>query len=91
MTSKGCDSSELHRKIKDILLNEWDPIGIAGIDEAEDEYDAYVPAVYQLLITGAPKDDIAKYLYWLETEYMGLNGNIENTKQIAKRLKDLLA
>jgi hypothetical protein len=31
-------------------MNEWDPIGVSGLGDAEDEYDAYVFRVYSMLI-----------------------------------------
>lgn len=29
-----------HVAIRDILLNEWDPIGVSGCPEAQDEHDS---------------------------------------------------
>ncbi len=29
---------ELRKKIRNLIYVEWDPIGVAGIDGAEDEY-----------------------------------------------------
>jgi hypothetical protein len=29
----------LHEKIKSVLMQDWDPIGVKGIAEAQDEYD----------------------------------------------------
>ena len=33
-------------EIQKILLREWDPIGIQDIPEAQDEYDSYIPFIY---------------------------------------------
>ena len=32
-----------HGAIHDALIKEWDPIGVGGEPEAQDEYDGYVP------------------------------------------------
>lgn len=31
-----------HQAIREALMKEWDPIGVAHIPEAQDEYDGYV-------------------------------------------------
>ena len=36
----------LHQKVKNILMQDWDPIGVQAIPEAQDEYDSYVPTIY---------------------------------------------
>ncbi|MEM7174369.1 MAG: hypothetical protein AAF443_00360 [Chlamydiota bacterium] len=81
----------IYKKIRKILLNDWDPIGIQGIPEAQDEYDNYVPLVYGLLISRKSEDEIFNYLYQLETEQMGLssNNNKEQTRAAAKKIASL--
>jgi len=75
----------LHAAIKDLLLKEWDPIGIQGIPDAQDEYDAYVSAIYSMLITRKPVSEVFKYLLWLETEHMGLTADRQRTQSIAEK------
>ena len=36
--------------IRKILFQDWDPIGVSHIPEAQDEYDSYVGGVYSRLI-----------------------------------------
>jgi len=72
--------------IKAALLNEWDPIGVKQFPEAQDEYDSYAPHIYTLLITRRPKQEVFDYLWWLETEHMGLTGARQATEQFAERL-----
>ena len=79
----------LHKKIFETLLKEWDPIGIQDISEAQDEYDAYVSPVYQLLISGKSESKIFEYLWWIETKHMGLSGNRHQTTAIARKLRTL--
>ena len=58
-----------------ILLREWDPIGVADIPEAYDEYNMYAGGVAAILMRGEPKDKLVEYLWTIETENMGLDGN----------------
>lgn len=44
---------------------EWDPIGVAGIDEAQDEYDCMISPLLRLLFDGADKGAL---LDWIRTE-----------------------
>lgn len=90
MTSEFRDRARaLHAAIKDVLLKEWDPIGVQAIPEAQDEYDAYVSAVYSMLVTRKPVSEVFKYLLWLETEPMGLTADRQRTQSIAEKLVQL--
>jgi hypothetical protein len=79
-------TDKARKAIRLALLQEWDPIGIADVPEAQDEYDSYVQPVYELLVTHQPEHEILRYLWWLETEQMGLTGNRKVTERFAKRL-----
>lgn len=71
--------------IKRLLLNEWDPIGVAGISEAVDEYDSYAMRVFTMLASGATAETIAEYLGWVVTERMELRGNAPHDRQAADK------
>ncbi len=60
--------------IRLVLLVDWDPIGIFGIEDAMDEYDRYAVEVYDLLRKGAAKREIAEYLRGIEKQRMGMRG-----------------
>jgi hypothetical protein len=79
-----------HDAIAQILMDEWDPIGVKGIPEAHDEYDAYVGQVYGLLARRRPVHEVSDLLWWVETEHMGLRGNRTHTQQVAERLIGLV-
>jgi hypothetical protein len=53
---------ELYQAIDEILWRDWDPIGVFGIDGARDEYQMYLPQVYQLALEG-DRAKIADYLF----------------------------
>ena len=75
---------ELYQKIDEILWNDWDPIGIAGAAEARDEYYSYLPKVFRLALENATANQIAEYLFSIETERMGLSGNMKHCAEIAE-------
>lgn len=81
---------EAQATIREILLREWDPIGVAEIREAQDEYDAYVADVYRLLSRRASVNEVFDFLWWLETEHMALSGDRQRTVKIAERLVELM-
>jgi hypothetical protein len=85
MSNSGQADSH-YSAIRQILLEDWDPIGVRHIREAQHEYDAYVPQLEQLLSEGASTREIFEYLWELETQHMALSGDRERTRQIAERL-----
>jgi hypothetical protein len=85
--SKHLDQARsYHAAIREVLLREWDPIGVGDMPEAADEYDSYVSQVYGLLVRREPLYKMVDYLWWVETEHMGLCGNRHRTEQVAERL-----
>ena len=90
MADRVATARQLHRKIHVILMEDWDPIGVRGIPEAKDEYDAYASNVYRLLIHRAPEVELFEYLWWVETKHMGLPGDRQRTQIIARKLRSLV-
>jgi hypothetical protein len=67
-------SRENRTKVRAILRQEWDPIGVRDAPGAHDEYDSYVGHIYMMLMDErASAGAIAEYLYRLATEHMGLS------------------
>jgi|SRR5438128_5344846 len=62
---------EIQAAIGKVLLQDWDPIGIRDVPEAQDEYDGYVGGVYRLLASGASPHDVATHLSTIESGRMG--------------------
>ncbi|HTW78972.1 MAG TPA: hypothetical protein VME23_05420 [Terracidiphilus sp.] len=58
-----------------VLLDTWDPIGIQDEPNAQDEYDAYIGDIFDLLVAGAPDSKILDYLFWAAHEHMGLDSS----------------
>jgi len=63
---------EVQEKIRPVLMEEWDPIGVNDVPEAADEYDGYIGGIYALLRDGASDERIAQHLSEIETKTMGL-------------------
>ena len=74
---------ELLRRIGEVLHYVWDPIGVAGVPQARDEYESYVPQVFQLLKGTADGKDVADYLLWLSTEHIGMGPNPRHDAEVA--------
>ena len=76
----------LYNLIDEILWNDWDPIGVNGYEEARDEYQSYLPQVFNFKINNADKEILAQHLFKIETERMGLFGNIEKCRSVAEKI-----
>jgi hypothetical protein len=63
------------RELRALAMDVWDPIGVAGIGQARNEYDAYLGQVAHRLRRGASADEIAAYLASIRTERIKLDAN----------------
>lgn len=80
---------KLYKSIDEILWIDWDPIGVNKFG-VRDEYYGYLPQVYQLKINGSSKVEIAKYLYEMVTERMGMESTMELMNKSQKKLSHCL-
>jgi len=78
---------DYHAATREVLMREWDPIGVSDIPEAADEYDSYIGEVYGLLVGREPLHERVAFLWWVETQHMGLAGNRRKTEAVAVRLQ----
>ncbi|ACY13410.1 hypothetical protein [Haliangium ochraceum] len=90
MSGSVVPNQKLYEAVRYVLLTEWDPIGVSPYPEASNEYDAYVPEVYQLLVRRSDAQEVFDFLWAIETEHMGLCGERERTHRVAKHLVDSL-
>jgi hypothetical protein len=79
---------ELYQRTDEVMHYVWDPIGVAGIPQARDEYDSYLPQVFSMLIERKTEAEIAAYLSEIEGDRMGLTPATENAAQVASVLTD---
>ena len=80
------DQKKLYKTIDEILWNDWDPIGVNDTEEARDEYQSYTPQVYSFRINNSDSETIAQHLHKIETERMGLFGDIKKCRQVAEKI-----
>jgi len=89
MGKRSHKAKEIQEKIRQVLLHEWDPIGVGDVPGVQGEYDSYVGGIYRLLASGASEHQIIERLHNLEAVSMGLNGNRERLKGVAEKLAKL--
>jgi hypothetical protein len=66
-------SRENWNRVRQVLMEHWDPIDVRNTPEASDEYDRYVGEVYVTLMDDRASEAVINaYLYMTATEYMGL-------------------
>jgi hypothetical protein len=75
-----------HGAIREVLLREWDPIGVSDVPEAQDEYDGYVYKIYGMLARHETRDRLVDHLLDIETTTMGLIGDRRRTEAIVDQL-----
>jgi hypothetical protein len=71
MDSREDRAKEIQRAIGEVLLRNWDPLGVKDVPQAQDEYDSYVGGVYRLIASGASAKQIAEHLVRIETDRLG--------------------
>jgi hypothetical protein len=79
--------------VRSVLLQDWDPIGVRSIPQAQDEYDDYVPGVCALVAAGASPKEVADHLRMIETDMMGRKPEQADMRRIlpvAEKLRTLV-
>jgi hypothetical protein len=66
----AAESDPQRSRIRDVLLNDWDPHDAARSPGAAGAYDTYVEPVLRLLRSGADEDALVEYLHERERESM---------------------
>lgn len=80
---------ELYQRVDEVLHYMWDPIGVAGMPTARDEYYDYLPTVFSLLTQTDDNDEkIAEYLVYVATDRMMLHATKERALEIVAILQD---
>jgi hypothetical protein len=82
-------AAAVEARVREILLRHWDPIGIADMAAARDEYDQYVKPIAAMLIAGASLEKLSRRLVKIETDSMGLRGDNSRAHSAAVKLQDI--
>ena len=85
--------AEIHRQIGEVLLRDWDPIGVAGIPEAQGEYRGYVRGVYDVAVGTRSARAVAEHLVKMERGHMDLSGwrRWQARLPVAQKILDLVS
>lgn len=85
------NGQRLLEAVREILLREWDPIGVAHIAECSNEYDRYARTISRLLSDGIDGYKLTAYLCKVQTVEMGLSSvDEERNKAIARLFLSLM-
>lgn len=80
----------LYDRIREVLLREWDPLGLADTPGEPDDYDAYAREVRAILSDPeATETRVAKYLEWVESHSLHLQSRPEAAGAAAARIMAL--
>ena len=82
-------AANLFESVRQVLLQDWDPIGVRNVPQAQDEYDIYANSIATMLATSISISDLSKHLLEIETQSMGLAGNPERALVVAAKLRAL--
>lgn len=89
MNPKTREYKSAFERIHQILIKEWDPIGVGDEPYAQDEYDSYIPTIYRLLSEGADEHELTKHLEQLATVSLGLSSGTNHDAIVARRLREV--
>jgi len=74
-------------EIRRVLVNVWDPIGIKDVTNAQDEYDAYIGGVFQILNRDGSEEELGAYLWKVIEEKIHVHPAKGATQEAVKALR----
>jgi hypothetical protein len=80
----------VRQRVRLILLNDWDPIDIRDVPQAQDEYDSYIASIEKMVIARSPTAELSNYLLQIETKTMGLRGDPARARSVAVKLRSIV-
>ena len=84
------NADDLHEKVRQILINDWDPADCARQEVAHDVYNGYIPPLVELLQAGGDEDAIIGFLKEREAESMCFPAlGTRHLRFVAKKLRAL--
>jgi hypothetical protein len=66
----GDDDGTVRARIREVLLNDWDPLDASRNPAARGSYDGYIDRLLDLLRSGADEQKIVEFLHEREQEMM---------------------
>ena len=87
MSAPKQNPKHLFARIREVLLREWDPMGLADAPGSPNDYDAVAREVHALVTdTEVTVERVAHYLEWAEDELMGLQRRPAAARAAARRV-----
>ena len=84
----GRSVDDVRGRVRQILLEDWDPHDLFKRPEAHGAYDAWVGLVYDLLKSGADEEQIMEWLHEREKETMCFPSlGKERLRRVARKLR----
>ena len=81
----------LFARIREVLLRDWDPMGLGDAPGTPDDYDAVARELHALVTDrSTTAERVAAYLRWVEREQMGLQRRPGMATEAAERLMALM-
>ncbi len=81
----------LFARIREVLLRDWDPMGLSDAPGTPDDYDAVARELHALVTDPATTvERVAAYLRWIEREQMGLQRRPGMATGAAERVMALM-
>lgn len=73
-------------KVREILLRDWDPMGVGHLEDCSTEYDRYALTIVKQLRSGVDEFKLSAMLAGFERNSMGLSRTNEERQQRVARL-----
>jgi len=70
--------------IRQLLMTEWNPIGVP--EEVDDEYESYATKSFGIILNGGNANDVVEFLWQSETEAMALQGDRARAEAVGSKL-----
>jgi hypothetical protein len=74
----------LIEKIRDVLINDWDPIGVGDNPNLREEYDSTLSPLLAALSKGAGEDELSSILAAAETRFGVSGDNARRERTVTK-------
>ena len=83
--------AEVHRQIDEVLLHDWDPIGVSTLPQCATEYRSYCRGVYDVAVQTRSATAIVDHLTKIEHERMGISsGRAKRLLPVAQKILTLV-
>ena len=82
---------QLRLRVRQVLLDDWDPSNAARSEHSRGEYDAYIGPLCAMIRAGAGDDEVVNFLHERERESMCFPGlDTRRLRPVARKLIALL-